>query len=900
MISTRSLVKAKNNLCLQTFLWAFGLSFIIFLPWMVYSSGYFLFYGDFNVQQIPFYQMIHDSVRSGNIGWSYTTDLGANIIGSYSFYMAGSPFFYLTLLFPSEFVPFMMAPLLMLKFGFAAMFAYMFLRRYVREQRFAMFGALLYAFSGFGIYNIFFNHFHEAMITFPMMLAAIDMFIFEKRKGAVAITVFAASFVNYYFFAGQAVFIFIYWLFRMITGSYKMTLLEFLRFAFEVIIGFAASAVMIIPSVLAVKQNSRVENFPYGWSAVAYSSEQRYIHIAECFFFPPDMPAYANFTPDSNAKWASVAAWLPLFSMAGVFTFYRLKTQKWLKKLILALFIIAFVPVLNASFQLFNMTYYARWFYMLTLMLSMATVISLDHEEADFRPGLIRTIIITFLFTALIGLIPEKKWGEKTYGAKLGLEKYPDRFWVWVAIAIVGLAALTVILCLRKNKKVFTITASIVLSLMIAGYGNVLIGTGVVNANYQKSFVVDVAMANKGVFENDLKDLHNVRSDFYEDMDNMGMYWQIPTIQAFQSIVPGSVMDYYKSIGVERSVGSRPKTDVYGIRSFLSVKYLFDGNKNKATFMTKLDSTEMPGWTKILSKNNYQVYENEYYIPYGFTYDEYVTEKEFRSVAESDRHLLMLKAMVLTPEQAKKYKGVLRHHTDLTTYDYSEDEYFEDCTERKANTCYDLKFENNKFSAKFDAGDSDELVFFSIPYEDGWSAEVNGKAVDIEKVNIGFMAVKVPGGKTSEIVFRYKTPGLAAGALASGCAVVIFVVYMFLWKVPEKRRKIYMCYSEDDEYTSDEIIYPWDKEEPEEASGEFELIPDDPPEVPRRPEKNKETPQEKKTPEVNENPEKTEAPEINNSQKKKTPAKNSGKNNGSKRSGGRSKPKHMKKDPGEK
>ena len=109
-----------------------------------------------------------------------------------------------------------------------------------------------------------------------------------------------------------------------------------------------------------------------------------------------------------------------------------------------------------------------------------------------------------------------------------------------------------------------------------------------------------------------------------------------------------------------------------------------------------------------------------------------------------------------------------------------------------------------------------------------------------------------------------------------------------------------MCYSEDDEYTSDEIIYPWDKEEPEEASGEFELIPDDPPEVPRRPEKNKETPQEKKTPEVNENPEKTEAPEINNSQKKKTPAKNSGKNNGSKRSGGRSKPKHMKKDPGEK
>ena len=28
------------------------------------------------------------------------------------------------------------------------------------------------------------------------------------------------------------------------------------------------------------------------------------------------------------------------------------------------------------------------------------------------------------------------------------------------------------------------------------------------------------------------------------------MYWQIPTIQAFHSIVPGSIMEFYPSIGV--------------------------------------------------------------------------------------------------------------------------------------------------------------------------------------------------------------------------------------------------------------------------------------------------------------------------------------------------------------
>ena len=157
MSTNRVLQRAKENLCLQTFLWGLGLSFLIFIPWIIYNGGYFFFYGDFNVQQIPFYQMIHDSIQSGNIGWGYTTDLGANIIGSYSFYMIGSPFFWITLLFPSQAVPYMMAPLLMLKFAFASLAAYLFLRRYVREQRYAMFGALIYAFSGFGIYNIFFK-----------------------------------------------------------------------------------------------------------------------------------------------------------------------------------------------------------------------------------------------------------------------------------------------------------------------------------------------------------------------------------------------------------------------------------------------------------------------------------------------------------------------------------------------------------------------------------------------------------------------------------------------------------------------------------------------------------------------------------------------------------------------
>ena len=88
---------------------------LIFLPFVIFDKGLFLLYGDYNVQQIPFYQLAHDAIRNGSFGWNWHTDLGANFIASYSFYLLGSPFFWLTIPFPNEFLPYLMAPLFILK-----------------------------------------------------------------------------------------------------------------------------------------------------------------------------------------------------------------------------------------------------------------------------------------------------------------------------------------------------------------------------------------------------------------------------------------------------------------------------------------------------------------------------------------------------------------------------------------------------------------------------------------------------------------------------------------------------------------------------------------------------------------------------------------------------------------
>ena len=184
---SHSLQKGREK-GLMTFGIALAAAFVIFLPYLILDKGYFIYYGDFNVQQIVFYRQAHDAVRSGNIFWSWTTDLGANFIGSYSFYLLGSPFFWLTIPFPSAAVPYLMAPLLILKFACSAATAYLYLRCFVKPEH-ASLGALLYAFSGFSLYNVFFNHFHEAIVYFPLMLWGMEKFMKDGRRGVFAVIV---------------------------------------------------------------------------------------------------------------------------------------------------------------------------------------------------------------------------------------------------------------------------------------------------------------------------------------------------------------------------------------------------------------------------------------------------------------------------------------------------------------------------------------------------------------------------------------------------------------------------------------------------------------------------------------------------------------------------------------
>ena len=100
------------------------------------------------------------------------------------------------------------------------------------------------------------------------------------------------------------------------------------------------------------------------------------------------------------------------------------------------------------------------------------------------------------------------------------------------------------------------------------------------------------------------------------------------------------------------------------------------------------------------------------------------------------------------------------------------------CREKRACSAKSFTFDSHGFTSEIDL-DSPELVFFSVPYSSGWTAEVNGSPVDVEKVNEGFMAVRAEKGSNT-IVFRYRTPYLREGVIISCISTAVLAVYVLI------------------------------------------------------------------------------------------------------------------------
>jgi hypothetical protein len=732
--------------------------------------------GDYNVQQIAFYKLAHQAVRSGDVFWSWTTDLGANFIGSYSFYLLFSPFFWLTLPFPTSWVPYLMGPLLILKTACASLTGYLYIKRFVKNTDWAVVGAICYSFSGFMIFNVFFNHFHEACVFFPLLLVSLEELVQHNRRGFFAAMVALNAMVNYWFFIGEVVFVILYVIVRIITGGWGCTVKKFFLIALESVTGVLLACVTLIPSVLAIVGNPRTGTselltgqlmWIWGWN-------QRLPAIIQSFFFPPELPSAPTFFPEMGAKWSSLSAWLPLFSCVGVIAFCRAKEKNFHKRMIILSMILSLVPIFNSIFVLFNDSYYARWFYMPILMMCVATASALEERETPlmhrgWKSGLRWCGGFVAVFILAIGFTPVRDGDTITFGL------YGDkaRFWFLSLTAVLCLL-LTGLLVLGLSKKRFFYRVTCVfLSVVAVGYSLGLIGSGKHSREYDLNYLeTAVEGGDKVTVE---VDEPFARSDFYECSDNLGMHWGLPNIQCFHSVVPASVMTFYPSLGIKRDVSSKPSTSYRTLRDLLSVRWLFIPEDED-------DQEPMDNFSFYDFQNGYYIYENDYYLPMGFCYDTAVTADTLEDLSGELKSRYLMHALILSEDAIERNADILTVEDsidyDVFDVDTSDDVYESDWEKRSATAAQSFSRDNTGFTVET-SGSSDRMMFFSVPYDDGWSCEINGEPVRIECADYGLMAVRVPAGEAT-VRFTYRTPGLLEGFALTMVGLILLCIQLII------------------------------------------------------------------------------------------------------------------------
>lgn len=776
---------APHRFCVLRFAtWAACLAVLAFIPFIWQAGGVLTLVADFNEQQTAFNMLLNDLIKRGDYPFSWALDLGSSVPGALAFYNLGSPFFWLSALFPSAWFPYLMAPLFVLKYTVAALSAWLYLRRYTQTERMAQIGALLYAFSSFQAINLMFNHFHDVVAFFPLWLLAADE-LAENRRGFFLILTALCATLNFFFFVGQVVFLLLYFVLRhWLPRGFQAGLRLIPRFMLEGCLGVGLAAWLLVPALAWTLTNPRTGYTLQGQEAFLYEPV-RYWVLLKAWFLPADYMAAETTTALSD--YASVALWLPLVGCywATVFLFQK-SLLPWLRRLLFVLGGFALVPLLNSAFVAFNATYYTRWFYMLTLLLALASC--LVWEQA----GQLKRLGWATLFHGLLGLGVVSGFLLVSHPhATVGQLRRPGAF---AGLFFFGLIAwLISVFILRTRQLAERAAGSDRLTRLLAGlisvacvllqglqvYENQTISarTKPQNAHFQ---TVERGLALKKFLVNHPQGLAGYRFFDHEERTNVTLVANVPTISSFLSTVHGQVNLFYDAVDQGRFVISRNRDRE--LQQFLGVKWVVSSMPLEKDHLL---------YKETLKGGTLYLYERSDALPLAFCYDAYLTERQFDALDHPTKLQSLLRALP-APEPAAQDQHPnwlmqrLKPIALRALYERSTEASRRAYQARANEAGYDFELSGNRLAFRVKAA-SPRVVLITIPWDTGWTCQVNGVTVEPQPVN-GLMVLPVEAGE-NQVELTYRVVGGREGRWISGLAVLACLGYAapLIWARRKRR-----------------------------------------------------------------------------------------------------------------
>lgn len=639
--------KVRHRTAAYFLIYTVVFSFVLFLVFFdfIYRGKTFIVKGDGISQYYPnviyfvrYIRELFQGIISGNFQlpmYDFSIGLGAEI--TYSL----EPLYFLHALFDEEHMELAYNLVTVLRFYLAGISCSV-LCLYFKKDYFPTFLAtVVYVVSGFALYGgAMHTMFVIPMIMLPLMIVAIEEILRHRRWYLCTIFVAVSLLGNYYFLYMNTIAMGIYFLVRFFCQKDRQ------EKTFQKFIG--RGLVISGSYLLGVAMSCIVLVTKFGMYLGSGRGAAKMIKTASLFFYRQDWLADCFLTfltmPNSPGEWLRLG-YLPIALIAVIVLFSR-KGRKEMKIFSVCCLVFMAFPLFGFIFSGFS-SVINRWCYMISLTVAFIVADCYQDMLQLTRRERLTVIVVTVIYgyMAFFGEIKSTGFTE---------------------IAFVTLVATFIVLLVIQNENrrfsgVVKKSLMFFLTLVLVFYSGMSIYelggrvTGYADPGQSARNELDTPLAAVEELEDD-SFYRSASLDLAYYTSNAPMLLDYNSITMICSTLNGNMMEYLENMGaISYSITQMLGLNNRGFMSALAaVKYY--GHYGKATRPIPYGYEE--ALTKEVNGKKAHIYENQYALPLGYTYDSAISEEELESYDVLERQEVMMQQVVMDerdiPETVRK------------------------------------------------------------------------------------------------------------------------------------------------------------------------------------------------------------------------------------------------------
>ena len=774
------------------------LSFIVFHKFILGISVYqFKDIGSDTLNvYYPSYINIAETLRQGRLpSWSFEQGLGQNVFP----FSLSDPTNYILYLLGSEYLPFGLVWVEILKIIISGLLFFLFLKKLKLETHAAYIGGLLYAFSAYMIIGGSWYIFSTLGLYTALMLLSFEMLYSEKKWWLFPISVSLIAAYNFVSLYTCSVFLLLYVMFRLFAddeNEFKRLPPLFLGLLLLGMLGVLISAVFSIPNLLQMIDSPRVSgNASLVNDLVAKPAfelgDSNYLVTLLMRTFSSDLLGNGSGFKGWGNYLESPMAYCGLITLLLVpqILCYLKVRQRIVFGTFIGLFIFAeLFPWFRKGFWLFQGDYFRDFSLYVSIIFILFSTLALDKILRGQKINL--WVLGVSLFTLLLLLyFPYDLTLHNFFGTTKWKDAIDHGIQNEIALLLVLIVAILFLSSTEKYRKYVPICLLIISFIELTSFNYYTVNNrDVVSAAdiYKKTGYNDYSVEAISFIKQQDNEFFRIEKN-YSSSPAMLAGFNDSKVQhyfgtsSYNSFNQPNYINFLAACGV---LNPNIKTETMwavGIRNkpllqiLTGVRYyLFKGDWSpKPTFNNF--------YTKIGNFDDVTVLKSKYALPMAVAYDAYILQSDFARLDSIRRQIVLLKAVMIPDGLLDDVSAMSRvSGNNISVDSYSPDEIAMDTGKLKSNGFEISSFSNDSIEGKINTKIK-QLVFFSIPFDSGWKATVNGIDAAIYIVDGGLSAVLIQPGNNF-ISLRYYPIFVEKGLYITLFVLLIFGVAVFRFR----------------------------------------------------------------------------------------------------------------------